>query len=142
MKTTQPYLRAVKAARQNPECKECVHLSVDKLIYKGKSYTVDSILDLSPAINPASLSTKTTDKSNLVKILAGIARLVILITAQSPLKESDIAAMSNFINRVRVILFKDDETCRKIMATSDPERMLFLGQKLKDFDETRWKYII
>ncbi len=102
---------------------------------QGKSYTIEIIFDLPPAINKASLSTKVTD--NLVKIFGRGSPLSNFDNCPATIKGIRYCSNEQFYQKSKSDFFKDEETCTNIMATSNPAMMFFLGQKVKDFDETR-----
>ncbi len=114
-----------------------MHESVDNLIHKGTCYTVDTILDLPPTIIPASLSTQTTD--NLVRFYGKDNPFCNFDNSPVTIKRTRYCCNGQFYLKSKRDFFTVEDTCMKIMATSNQARQFFLGQKVIYFDETRWK---
>ena len=127
----------IKAARKLPEYKDKVHLQVDKILYNGKSYTVDTMGELPAPINPIRLSTPETE--NVVKFFGRTSPLSNFHESPITIDNVKYSRVEQFYQKEKAEMFGDEETAAAIMATSDPVKMYKLGQKVKDFDQGKWR---
>lgn len=129
----------IKAARKLPAYKDDTYIHVDKLIYKGKAYTTDSVSELPPEINPSSLATQS--KENLYKFFSRSAKMSNF--HKSPITVNGVQYVNNeqYYQESKSDFFGDEETSRLIMATSNPAKMYYYGQNVKGYDDDRWKRV-
>ena len=129
----------VKAARNLPEYKDNTSLHVNKLMCKGKSYTVDTIYDLPSAINPATLATETT--STTVKFLGRACPLSNFHQSPQVVNGIHYSCNEQYYHESKANFFEDYDTAGKIMSTSDPVKMKKYGESVKGFSEREWRQV-
>ena len=134
-KTFSPILKAA----YDSNGKYRARLVVDKLLLNGKMYTTDDISNLPAELQPASISTITSN---------GITAF---FTYKSPLSnhypchikidDQQFTSVEQFFMYKKATFFKDTPTSVKILATADPKEAKSLGKRVKGFDQASWNSV-
>lgn len=112
----------------------------DKLILKGKTYTVEPINNLNglPAeLCPRSLAEKEND--NVIVFFSQGSPLSNFHYAPFTVNNVNYTSNEQYIQASKAQLFDDDKTHAKIMQTSNPYDIKKLGNEVKNFVKQRWQ---
>ena len=130
----------LKAALQHDDYKDNAYLSVDKLIINKKIYTyapVNNLDSLPDDLNPRSLCEQSDDDTH---VFFGIG------SPMSNFHKCDFVVdnlkyccSEQYIQSEKAALFNDDVAQMKIMSTDSPYHMKQIGNRLSNFNKTRWE---
>ena len=135
-KTLLPIL---KAAKRLPDYKKQSRLEDDKLVLKGKPYTVTMLNQLPDELN----SFKVTSKENptVVGFFGEINPLSNFFPALFTHEGSQYISSEQFIQASKAQYFGDIETHSKIMGCTTSFECKTLSKQIRNMDEEKWEEV-
>ena len=114
-----------------------VKLVSDNLIFNGQSYTVENLCKLPPMFQPDIVASPSKNGTTA------------FFTSSSPLSNHHIAhfqigktkynCVEQYLMFQKAMVFGDEETAEKIMASEDPKEHKSLGYKVKGLKKDVWE---
>ena len=135
-KTLLPIL---KAAKRLPDYKKQSKLEDDKLVLKGRPYTVTMLNQLPDELN----SFKVTSKENptVVGFFGEINPLSNFFPALFTHEGSQYISSEQFIQACKAQYFGDTETHSKIMGCTTSYECKTLSKQIRNMDEEKWEEV-
>lgn len=127
----------VKASRKIPAYKNKVKIQVDRLMVKGRAYTVDQLTNLPEDLKP--VSDATVMSKDMAKFFGKDSPFSNFY--ECPIKVDNIPyhSVEQFYQSKKAEAFDDDATAGRIMAAKTARECYELGCTVKKFEETEWR---
>lgn len=127
----------VKAASKLPHYKKKVKIQVDRLVVKGKQYTVDQLDTLPEDLRQR--SNATVETKDLVKFFSKASPFSNFHGCQIKVDNITYHTVEQFYQAKKAEQFNDDATAARIMAAKTPYDCYTLGWKVAKFEESEWR---
>lgn len=128
----------IRAAQRKKD--KTVSLKLDKLVIKGKAYTVDMMESLPEEYKLRNLATRN-DREKKVTVFYSRNSLFSNFSTESPItmNENQYNCVEQYYQHTKALEFEDMETANAIMNSTDPLQQMTLGKKIKGYDNTKWE---
>ncbi len=127
----------LKAAKSNPWYRDNAFINVDRLILRGRSYTVDQLKDLPGDINPAQIATEF--RPNMVKFFRKESPLSNFHPCPIKIDNKNYFCTEQYYQYKKCEFFDDDEAGAKVMAATTAFKCYQAGSAVRNYDQTRWR---
>ena len=128
------------AASKMPEYARKVKVTADKLVVNSKIYTTASLHELPTALQPRTLSERSSDT---LLVVGGVTSkhhpLSNFYGRTFLLDDIRFSCSEQAYQYMKAILFGDMFAARRILEASDPARIRYLGKQVRGFDYNVWK---
>ena len=129
----------LKTALKSEEFKGNTFLTVDKLIVKGKAYTVEphnNLNQLPDALKPEQIAEKVND--NTLVFFGQNSGFSNFHPAKFKVDNVQYNCSEQFIQAKKASLFNDDVSEQRIMSETSPYLMKRIGGTVRNFDQATW----
>ncbi len=113
-------------------------LAADKHIINGQSYTVDTLKYLSDSLDVPKLGT-TKVTNNITAFYGSLTPLSNYHPAKFHVNDVAYKSSEQYLHHKKAVFFSDSMSAAKIMAGSTPAECKKLGEKVDNFDFSKWK---
>ena len=127
------------AAKKKEDLKLSTFLMKDKLVIKGKTYTIDNFADASSVLN-LNLNETCQQSNSQTIVFQGIHSIFSNLHPTSfRIDNVDYCSVEQYFQAEKAKSFDDDKTHYKIMCERNSYRIKKLGSKVKGYKEEHWK---
>ena len=128
------------AAKRKDDLKDDTHLSKDRLVISGKTYTVENITEAGAVLNLSSTCENSDEKTILFQGL--FSPFSNFYQSKFTINNVTYNSAEQFIQSEKAAFFNDDTSTSRIMRESNPYKIKKLGSKVKRFHAGKWKDVV
>ena len=132
------------AAKRNDQLKHKTHLSQDKLIINGKSFTVAPVNNVTEANDildlPLTCQRVSPDK-DIVLFMGAYSPYSNLYHSEFTIDNTRYTSVEQYIQSEKASLFDDDVTKSRIMKEVNPYKTKKYGSKVRNFVPECWRQV-
>ena len=114
-----------------------VKLVSDKLIFNGQTYTTDTVQKLPQMFQPETVCTPS--RHGVTAFFTSSSPLSNHHTSFFQVGKTSYRCVEQYLMAQKALLFKDEETCARIMASDDPKEHKRLGYTVKGLRKDVWE---
>ena len=130
------------AAKCNDKLKQSTHLSKDKLIIEGHTFTAgltSNYHEASSLIDLPSTCQQTDQNAGITLFLSSHSPFSNMYHTDFTINNVHYNSVEQYIQSQKVSMFNDDITHAKIMKEDNPYKIKKLGNRVKGFSMERWR---
>ena len=132
------------AAKRNENLKDKTHLTKDRLIIDGNTYAAGPEFNYANAnavIDLKQTCERSSDDKSVQLFLGCHSPFSNLYTSSFNIDNVVYSCVEQYLQSQKAATFNDDTTHAKIMKEKNPYKMKKYGNRVKGFNEDRWKQV-